>query len=254
MARVGIPSEVVTVVPGITKKTIDNNMVIQDVSRKLREKLGRDFTYIKHIGAGVGGNVYLCEYTGNNKKIKDLCDVNNRISVKILFNEDEIKHETEVAYELYKKLNKKQSRHNIGMPIKKDKKIVALAMPYISYIPSPTEPSEDSLKSYLKKFYQVIVAGSVDTKNITNNMHKALYDDYGIMFAQLINEMHAIMFEFHKMGYLHLDIASRNFILNKLIRDAEGNPVKFTLTLCDYGHAGKMTKGGVVNTHKTTRW
>lgn len=248
----GTPNEVVRIAPNITSNIIDNNKVAQEINHKLKEKLGKDFTYIKHIGAGVEGNVYLCEYTGTDKKIRSICDVNNRISVKILFNKNEIKHEAEIAYDLYKKLTKKQkqARHNIGIPIKKNRKTIALVMQYISYNASPTEPLEDSLKSYLKKFYQVVVAGSVDSKNITNKMHKALYDDYGIMFAQLINEMHTIMYEFHKIGYLHLDIAARNFILSNIITDAKGNPLKLALILCDYGHSGKMTKRGIVNTHK----
>ena len=231
---------------------LTDSAVIQSINHHIREMLGNDFIYLKHIGAGISGNVYLCEYTGNDKLIKNLCDRNNWISVKILMNNQEIEHEAEIAQQLYDKkpVEQMQYKHNIGMPIRKNDKIIALVMQYIAYDDTPSAPQEDSLKSYLRKFYQAVVNGSVSEKAPTDKIHNALYNDYEIICAQLINEMYDIMYEFHMLGFLHLDIASRNFILNKPVFDNDGNIMKLTLVLCDYGHAAKMEKDGSAKTYR----
>lgn len=236
----------------VSSMPLADAVIANRVNHRIRELLGIDFLYLKHIGAGISGNVYLCEYTGNDTNIKSLCDSNNRLSVKIPMNDRELLREAEIAQQLYDKRSARQIqlRHLIGIPIKKDEKIIALITPYISYLSAQNDVQEDSLKSYLKCFYDAIIKGSVPNKEISDKFHNALYNDYQIMCVQFINEMHSIILEFHALGFLHLDIASRNFILNKPVIDSEGNFIKFALTLCDYGHADRMVNGSVNTYHQ----
>lgn len=239
----------------VTTQGIENSTVTQDINSELRKMLGGDFIYLKHIGAGMFGNVYLCKYSGNDEQIRSLCvrgpDSKDYISVKILFEQHKIKHEADIAHDLFQNRASDESlpRYTVGVPLKQGDVTIALIMPYYSYkTNSQGKPQESSLAAYLKNFYANVVSGSVHNKNPSDPMHSAFYKDYGIMQAQLINEMQEIVFGLHSKGYLHLDTASRNFVLIPPDTD-RGNIIQLRLILCDYGHTAKMSDG-IVKTDK----
>ncbi len=217
---------------------------------KLKNLLGEDFHYIKHLGAGVAGDVYLCRYTGNHENIKKLCDIQSRLCVKIPAKKFDLNDESALAEELFQKQSSpiENQKYIVGVPIKNQETVVALCMNYVSTKDTATETIAFSLKSFLKSFFQSIVYGHVKHKEFSDKVHNGLYQDIGIHCVQLINEMHSILKQFNAMGYLHLDIGARNFILNKPIVDDDGNLLKLSLVLCDYGLSGKCNEQGVVNT------
>lgn len=219
-------------------------------SKKLTSLLGDHFHYVKHIGSGEGGEVYLCRYTGSDENIKKLCDAHSRLCVKIASRKNALNHEAAVIDDLYKKHSaiSKDLKFVVGIPVKEKEDTAALLINYVSFNDSPAAPLEYSLKSFLKSFYHAVVNGSVAHKHLSDKCHQGLYDDIGIMLVQLINQMQSIVMQLHELGYIHLDIASRNFVLNKPVVDGDGNILELSLVLCDYGLSGKLNNQGIVNT------
>lgn len=217
---------------------------------KLRALLGNDFHYLKHVGTGISGDVYLCKYTGHVENIKQLCDEQGRLCVKIADKNYKLDDESIIAEELFQKQIPitRDLINIVGVAIKDREAIVALCMNYVSFKEMPTDTITFSLKSFLKTFYQSIVNGHVRHKEFPDKVLNGFYQDIGIFCVQMINEMQSILRQFNTMGYLHLDVGARNFILNKPIVDNEGNVIKLPLVLCDYGLSGKCNEHGVVNT------
>lgn len=215
-----------------------------DIIEKIRTLLGDDYKFISVLGTGAGGQVLLCQYAGTDEEVKNLCDVQNHIAVKLPSLHIDLTEESRIA-QLLK--NSSIPGVNIGLPVIRDSQCIATLLQFVSYRAPPSGPEADSVKSFFRKFYKNIVANNLSKHDHGDFITNALSADIGVIFAQLINEMQQCQSQLHKLGILHLDTGSRNFLLQAPMKDSNDNFIKFPLVICDYGHSALMQMDGTVN-------
>ena len=135
---------------------------------------------------------------------------------------------------------------NIGFPITKDEQYVALILQFVGYMPHLNPPRSASITSFLKEFYQIIVANDASRNPPNDVILKGCCNDIGILFAQLLNEMQRCQFKLHDFRVFHLDTGARNFLLERPILN-NNHFIRFPLVLCDYGHSAEINMGGEID-------
>ncbi len=222
------------------------------IKAKVQQILGNDFVFISRLGGGEGGQVVLCQYKGEDQKIRRLCNVGNLIAVKFPAEGMNLKNECLIA----QFLNTRHTGHeiadlNIGFPT--NDQYAALLLQYVPYKYSTNPPQSASIVSYLQYFYGEVVVTNSSRNPPNDPIMKAFCNDIGIIFAQFINEMQRCQFKLHNLRFLHLDTAARNFLLQAPQVDSTSNFLKFPLVLCDYGHTAQMDGNGAVNVSQVQR-
>lgn len=145
------------------------------VREQLKNILGEDYEFIAELGKGQGGAVILCKYGGHDIHIKRLCDQTNFVAVKIPARNFNIKNDCLIAHELKGRYQENEIADlNIGLSIIKNEQYVALILQFVNYIHHLSPPKSASITSFLKEFYQIIVANDASW----NSFHDVILKGY----------------------------------------------------------------------------
>ncbi len=218
------------------------------------------FTPFAKLGGGKGGKVFLYQYQGDDADILALCkppEKNGLIAVKFSHPPDE--REAAIAGRMYefrqKNPHKPLDRVNKIQQIGDDSGFICILSQYEYFNDLEDTPSirSDDLQWFINSNF-----GKPGVIPASSKIRDAFQANYDIFMSQLISNMHIAQSQFHQLGALHLDTATRNFIMNLDIDD-ENNVINMKPKLADFGLSSFLQPGtqfgeGYPETKNPLRW
>ncbi|MGE3920614.1 MAG: protein kinase [Gammaproteobacteria bacterium] len=190
------------------------------------------FRHIEELGKGQFGIVSLYQYKGSDEAIKQLCDSNGRIAIKVFNQVDENELQIAEHFQTVGRTEGEASLYNVTKPLKDGDQLIGILSQYIAYDNSPKNPKASDLQAFIK---------DVARDEFEPKIGKAFRSDLAMNMNQLMTSMQEGQNALHDIGVIHLDTSTRNYLLNKAEIDDKGRPV-FSVTIADYGLSKVITE------------
>jgi serine/threonine protein kinase len=212
---------------------------MQEGSDGTQPQLPPGFTLVKPLGQGAFGVVVLCIYEGQDEQITNLCDSQGRIALKLPKppNKPDV-HEAEIGQHLYENTKNHPSQTgqcNLVIPLLSGGQVVGVLSQFVSYEERIDKPRSSDLESFIRDY-----ASNVGTAAATDKIAAVLQSNLAVTLSQFASSMHTSQATMHSADILHLDTASRNYLVNKPIYDQSGDVINFSATIADYGLSEKL--------------
>lgn len=201
------------------------------------------FEKITVLGSGNFGKVILYKYEGEDPKVQSLCDKFGRIAIKLSepLSDQEVLIAQHIAKSQRENPKINLSDVNIISTIKEQDEIIGILTQYECYTNS-TQGHIHETSANLETFLRNTFNSRGIAFQTGPEIRSAMKQNYGIFMGQIASSMYRAQSQLHQLSLLHLDTATRNFLINTDVDDM-GNLMRIRVKISDYGQSCVLPPG-----------